>query len=117
MSFDEDLEGVENVLFGQGNATKQTAERVGARLWAILEVAALKLIPPEKARRDLLESVKVVPEPVLQEVAANYRRWLLTEPRDPALGKYSPLDRAMSDALKLHLREFPEPAKSYFLPS
>lgn len=117
LAMDEYLESVENQLSNQSTATEQTAERVSARLWMILEAGGMKSLSPEHVRRDLLMTVERVPEPVLREVATNFRRWFLTGTEDPPSAERDPFEPVMAEVLKSHLPHFPEPAKSFFLPA
>jgi hypothetical protein len=117
LAMDEYLESVENQLSNQSTATEQTAERVSARLWMILEAGGMKALAPEHVRRDLLMTVERVPEPVMREVAANFRRWFLTGANDLPPAERDSLEPVMAEILKTHLPHFPEPARSFFLPA
>jgi len=118
LAMDEYLESVENQLAGQTTATAQTAERLSARLWMILEAGSGKLMPPDRVRQQLVMALEKVPEAVLRDVGANFRRWFLDGSIPPPAPNTAPFDpTAMGETLRSHLSQFPAPAQSFFLPA
>jgi hypothetical protein len=114
LSYDELLEGVENVLMGLPVATTQTVERVRVRLWAILEERIKESISHQRFIDDVKESMKDVDEATCTQVANSLREWL-ADPPDPAIpdptGGRLPL---IAGFLRAAIPEFPDPARAIF---
>jgi hypothetical protein len=114
LSYDEQLEGVENVLLGRKRVTEQTVERVRVRLWAILEERLKEGISHEQFIKDMKGSLSVVEHATCKEVADTFREWF-ADPRaasipDP-MGGHLPL---MGAFMRAAIPDLPEPARTVF---
>ncbi len=114
LAYDEMLEGVENVLLGKGLSTLQTAERVGVRLWAMVEARAKGQLDHDRFLRDIEASFDGVDEETARTVAASFRSWFLVPSSTGLAHPAGQHKSAMTEALRSMVTVLPEPAKTAF---
>lgn len=114
LSYDELLEGVENVIKGKGHATAQTEERVRVRMWAILEERLKNHVDQARCIADLQDAVTRVDVAICEAVAETLHEWF-EQPLPPSVS--DPTDGRlplMGGFLRSAIGKFPEPARMAF---